>query len=117
MENWKDIPGYEGLYQVSDMGNVRALNYWNKPGKVKVLKLTLTKSDKKRAYLGITLWKNAKRKLYKVHQLVAIAFLNHTPNGHTIIVDHINEDRRDNRLCNLRLTTDKDNINKALRKK
>lgn len=69
-EIWKDIEGYE-TYQVSNLGRVRSLNYLN-TGRVVVLALNQNKKDK---YLYAHLHKNAKRKSFKVHRLMAIAFL------------------------------------------
>ena len=68
MENWKDIKGYEGLYQVSNFGRVKSLRY----GKEKVRKQTTTKTCK---YNAIGLRKNNKRKTVLVHRLVAETFI------------------------------------------
>ena len=93
-EIWKDIEGYEGLYQVSNMGNVKSLNY-NHTGKEKILKGI----DTGIGYLQLHLCKDGKRKNYFVHQLVATAFCENQE-GYTE-VNHINEDKSDNRADNL----------------
>lgn len=74
MEIWKDIKDLDG-YQVSNFGRVRSLNYRN-TGKVKVLQPV---KDKK-GYLRVSLYKNGIKKTYKVHRLVAQAFLPNTEN-------------------------------------
>ena len=67
MEEWKDIEGYEGLYQVSNKGNVRSLYF----GKTKVLALVKS-SDKN--YWTVGLYLAGKKRLHRVHDLVARAF-------------------------------------------
>ena len=118
-EIWKAIPGYEGLYEVSNLGRVKSLDRWRKNGqdtgylqKGKVMKLT----KDKRGYYHINLWKKNIRKLFRVHQLVAMAFLNHIPKGFKIEVDHINNDKSDNRIDNLQLISHRENSTKDLRK-
>jgi hypothetical protein len=96
MEIWKDIPGYEGYYQVSDLGRVRSKKNGILKGYVhSKYKIVNLKGSKK-----------------KVHQLVAICFLNHIPCGMKIVVDHINKDTLDNRLCNLQLISNRENCTK-----
>ena len=98
-EEWRDIPGYDGLYQVSSMGRVKSLP------KYKCLKERILKEHRdKDGYVSVTLCPNAReRKAYRVHRLVAIAFIENI-NGHPE-VDHINTVRDDNRVENLRWVT------------
>ena len=103
MEEWKDIPDYEGIYQVSNLGNVRSLKF----GKTKLLK-----PGNCNLYYNITLHKNGKGKTFLVHQLVAMTFLNHKPDGLKLVIDHINSDKLDNRSDNLRIVTNRENISK-----
>ena len=93
-EIWKDISGYEGYYMVSNMGNVKSLNYKG-TGKEGILK----GMDTGIGYLQLHLCKDGKIKNYFVHQLVATAFCENQE-GYTE-VNHINEDKSDNRADNL----------------
>ena len=106
-ENWKDIEGYNGLYQISNLGRVKSLNYRN-TGKEKILKPCKINNG----YLLVALCKNGKSKHYLVHRLVAEHFITNPDNKSCI--DHINTDRTDNRVCNLRWVTHKENINNPL---
>ena len=109
IEVWKDIPNYEGLYQVSNLGNVRSLNY-KKTGKVKNLVLNINSVGRQCVSLC-----NNNKKTYNVHVLVAISFLNHKPNGYKIVVDHINNKPLNNKLYNLQRITQRQNTSKDKR--
>ena len=102
MENWKDIEGYEGLYQVSNMGRVKSLERFRK-GKHNSLVFVNEKILKSRkdggGYLRVSLSKEGKIKTFKVHRLVASAFIDN-PNN-LLEVNHINEIKDDNRVNNL----------------
>jgi hypothetical protein len=98
-EIWKDVPGYEGLYQVSDLGRVKSLGN-NATKKEKILKQSTSG-----IYSHINLHKKSKKKTQKVHQLVAIAFLNHTPCGLKIQVNHKDKNTKNNKLLNLEILT------------
>lgn len=105
---WKDIEGYEGLYQVSNTGKVRSLNY-RCTGKSKTLKQDTTKFG----YNLIVLYKNHKRKVYLVHRLVALVFI---PNPLNLPqVNHIDEDKTNNAVWNLEWCTPKYNSNYGTR--
>jgi len=73
------------------------------------------KINRKSGYNYIILSKNDIRKTFSVHTLVAISFLGHTPNGQKLVVDHINNIKTDNRLVNLQLITQRQNVSKAIR--
>lgn len=98
-EDWKDVPNYEGLYQVSDKG------------KVKNLRNNSLMTPQKHSYIRVCLSKGGVRKQFRVHQLVAMAFLGHIPCGQKLVVNHINLDKHDNRLSNLELISARDNGN------
>lgn len=104
-EIWKDIEGYEGCYQVSDLGRVKSLKW----GKERILNA----GHDGGGYLIVGLCKNGKQKVYKPHQLVAIYFHNHTPCGMKLVVHHKNENITDNRAVNLEIVTNRDNISKS----
>ena len=95
-EIWKDIEGYEGLYQVSTWGRVRSLNY-NHTGKTQILRPGVTHWG----YLQVAIYKDGEQKSYKVHRLVAAAFLPN-PNGLPEI-NHKDEDKQNNHVDNLEL--------------
>lgn len=101
-EIWKDVPAYEGIYQVSNLGNIRSLKY-NNTQEVKLLKLKLRYPG----YLYVNLSKNNKQKKYNVHRLVASAFIPN-PNDKKE-VNHINGKKTDNALINLEWATKKEN--------
>lgn len=98
IEVWKDIKGYEGLYQVSNLGRVRSLNY-NKTKTVRTLKLT----SNAKGYLQLILHKNGKISSRKVHRLVAEAFI---PNPEELPqVNHKDENKTNNCVDNLEWCT------------
>lgn len=107
MEIFKDIKGYEGSYQVSNLGRVKSFNF----GKKKIMNPSLSSNG----YYQIGLRKEGKQHTKKIHQLVAIAFLNHSPDGLNIVVDHINNDKTNNKLDNLQLITHRENVSKDIK--
>ena len=108
IEIFKDIKDYEGLYQVSNLGQILSLNYY-RSGKPKLLK----PGKNKKGYLLVNLYKNRKRKSYKIHQLVAEHFI---PNPDNLPeINHIDEDKTNNRVDNLEWKSHKDNCNHGTR--
>lgn len=99
VEIWSDIEGFGGCYQVSNFGRVKSLKF----GKEQILKV------KKDRYLRIGLCKDGKQKFYMVHRLVALAFI---PNPYNLPeINHIDEDKTNNKVENLEWCDRKYNIN------
>jgi hypothetical protein len=111
---WKPIPGYEGYYEISTIGEVKSLSRFIGNGnsgfvsKDKILKPSLKKNN---GYYSVGLCLNGKSKSREVHQLMAITFLNHVPCGYKLVVDHKNHIRTDNRVENLDIITSRVNTN------
>ena len=101
-EIWKDVRGWEGLYQISNLGNVRTLHY-KKPYLRKL-------SKTQRGYLVVNFFiSKGKYKNYSVHRLVAEAFI---PNPNNLPqINHKDENRLNNRVDNLEWCTNKYNCN------
>jgi len=106
-EIWKDVIGYENLYQVSSKGRLKAIFYLR--GKTDRI---LNPCVNSRGYLIVRLAKNKKGTTHSIHILVAQSFLGHEPCGHLVVVDHINNDRTDNRVENLQLISNRENASK-----
>lgn len=114
---WKNIPGYEGLYEASNYGDIKSLKF----GKERILKKTLTKNN----YYMVGLMKDGKPNFLLVHQLISMAFLGHIPNGNTMVVDHKDLDGTNNYIGtpennyedgNLHIVPHRDNLSICTRK-
>ena len=105
MQIWKDIEGYKGHYQISNYGNVRSLKK----------DAFLMKGGYLKGYKIISLWKNGTGKMFRVHRLVALAFIPNPENKPCI--DHIDGDRANNHADNLRWVTYLENNNNPITKK
>ena len=111
-EIWKPVVGYEGLYKVSNWGRVKSMNY-NHSGKERIMKL----SPDKDGYLQLTLCKNNIKKVYKVHRLVAEAFLEIPEELKQYIgtaylhINHKDENKQNNVVSNLEWCDSKYNTN------
>ena len=102
-EVWRDVVGYEGLYEVSNLGNVNKLVKYNGAHKPRKLRID------KYGYKCISLWKKGKSKHFTVHRLVAMAFI---PNPNELpCINHKDEDRANNAVENLEWCTVKYNSN------
>ena len=107
-EIYKDIKDLEGKYQVSNFGNILSLNY-HRSGKSRLLK---PRKDKD-GYLRVCLYKGKKYKNFYIHRLVAETFI---PNSENLTeINHIDEDKTNNRVDNLEWKSHKDNCNHGTR--
>lgn len=98
-EIWKDIASYEGLYQISNLGNVRSIKYSNK--------IRLKKPTANKGYMYVMLYKNNEHKTMALHRLVASEFIENKANKPE--VNHIDGNRANNVLSNLEWVTRSEN--------
>ena len=111
-EEWRAIPGWEGLYEASDKGRVRSLDRIDNQGhhlKGRILKQT----PNKRGYPCVNLRDNGRRRMAPVHQVVVEAFIGPRPDGAEVC--HWNDVKTDNRLENLRYDTSSANKRDCVR--
>jgi hypothetical protein len=97
-ETWKEVPEYEGLYLVSDLGNVKSIKN----------NILLSKHLGKQGYYSVCLCKNNRKRTLPLHRLVVKAFLKNPE--HKPFVNHKNLDKIDNRLDNLEWCTQRENM-------
>jgi hypothetical protein len=98
----KEIKGYEGKYAIDEEGNVWSLNY-NRTGEKKKMKQSINT----RGYKYVQLYNNGKGRLFRVHRLLAQAYL--PDYCEDLQVDHIDRDKNNNKLTNLRMVTASEN--------
>ena len=112
-EEWRDVPGYEGLYKVSNSGHIKSLARWQigKNGKKRrfqnwhIKKQSITSNG----YKVVSLSKKGKSRYWHVHRLVAITFI---PNPDNLpVINHKDECKTNNRVENLEWCTSKYNMN------
>lgn len=106
MEIWKEVKGFEGLYEVSNLGNVKSFIKWHGTNE-RILKGGVDAYG----YNNVILTKNKIRKTRTVHQLVAEAFLNHKPCDYEMVVNHKDLNPRNNCVDNLEIVTQRENAN------
>ena len=102
VERFNDIPGYVGYYQVSNLGRVKSVGGRYHRVHDKYLKQKINKYG----YCEVSLYLMGKAKTYLVHRLVMLSFVGPSD----LTVNHINQNKRDNRLCNLEYMSNKDNV-------
>lgn len=114
-EVYKNIKGYEGLYQVSNKGNIKSLlrRARNKNGHRVVKEKILLASLDGNGYKKVRLCREGVCLTRKVHQLVAVAFLHHSPCGFDTVVDHVDDNPLNNESNNLQLVSHRYNISKS----
>lgn len=109
-EIWIDVKGYEELYQVSNLGNVKSLfRIVFRKGKSYTISEKILKKTLGGFYSVVGLYKYGKLKTFRIHKLVATHFLYNPQNKKTI--NHINGIKTDNRVCNLEYSTHRENTN------
>lgn len=99
-EEWLYVLGYEG-YLISSIGRIKSIRF----GKVRIMNPSLNCYG----YLQLPLPSNKKYKNRTIHQMVAVAFLNHVPCGLKLVVNHINGIKTDNHVENLEIVTNRKN--------
>jgi len=107
-EIWKNIPNYENIYQVSNLGRVKSLDkYVNySDGRIRFYKSKILKQS---IGNGGYLFVGFDGKSFKISQLVAMAFLSHKPYGMKKVVHHIDNDKTNNKVCNLEIVSQRKN--------
>lgn len=117
VEIWRDIPNYEGYYQASNLGRIRSLDRTvvSRDGRERFYRGGMMNGSVNKGYRQTTLRISGAGKTFKFSQIVAMAFLGHEPKGHTLVVDHINGDRSDNGVENLRIVSHRANISACFR--
>jgi len=108
MEIFKDIKGYEGIYQISNLGIVKSLTHYPKGRTGKQTGRVLKQITDKKGYVRVSLSKNGTRFNTSVHRLVALTFIPNTKNKPQ--VNHINGIKNDNRIKNLEWCTGSENV-------
>lgn len=107
VEYWRPVVGFEGLYEVSNYGNVRSLNYRGKKGVVNIL----SQRNHSKGYLTVCLRKNGKSFNRYVHRLAAEAFIPN-PYGYKEI-DHVDRNKTNNQVLNLRWVDRETNVSNS----
>ncbi len=108
MEIWKDVIGYEGFYQVSNFGNVKRVGSFRGVNKAYLNDYYLNPRDNGKGYLRIKLTVNNKSKRVMLHRIIAEAFINNPKNKK--VINHINCDKKDNRIENLEWCSQSENV-------
>lgn len=110
MEIWKDIEGYEGLYQISTCGNVKSLDRISVVGtKLKGVKLKTSSPSSRYDQVNLS---NGESRTFAVHRIMAKAFLDKDYINKGLVVDHIDNNAKNNKLSNLQLITTRENTSK-----
>ena len=101
MENWKKLESFDLDYEISNLGNIR-------------LNGETIKSNKRgKGYLTVMLRKNNKSYPFYIHHLMAINYLNHKVQGLKLVIDHIDNNKLNNNIVNLRIISNRENTTKT----
>lgn len=113
-EFWRKVKGFEGIYEVSNLGRVKSLSRKaNDPKNRNIKERILKQFLDNKGYFMVGLYKDGKKSTKKVHVIVAESFLNHKPDGTlTKVVDHINNIKSDNSVDNLQIISNRENSSK-----
>ena len=119
-EIWRDVKDYEGLYMVSNTGKIKSLDRTviSKKGfpiSLKGRELSQISNQKNKGYLGVSFSKNCILKRRYVHQAVAQSFLGHEIDGFNKVIDHIDGNRENNNVNNLRIVSNRENNSSCYR--
>jgi len=102
-----DIPNYDSLYKIDEFGNI--ISYMSKTP------IKLKPSINRKGYLRVWLYKDQKRKEFKIHTLVAMTFKNFIPNGMKDLIHHLDENKLNNHKDNLEITTNRKNVSHSIK--
>jgi len=103
-EIWESVVGYEGYYEVSSLGRLKSIMH-GAGRRIGVLKPSISSSG----YYTCVLYKDFKKRTISMHTIIAMAFLGHRREGHKFEIDHIDGDKKNNRVDNLRILTTREN--------
>lgn len=107
-ENWYDIPDTNGLYQVSNSGNIRSFRVWGQRYRVSETPRTLKQFDRGNGYFHVNIYRDGKMTLSPVHRIVLESIVGPCPSGYEAC--HNNNNPLDNRIENLRWDTRSSNF-------
>jgi len=111
METWKEVKGFEGIYEVSNFGSIKSVSRisFNGKGSRLVRERILKPQINSSGYLHVTLSKGGKKTTKTIHQLVSIAFLNHNPCKQELVINHKDFNRLNNNVSNLEIVSTREN--------
>lgn len=109
-EEWRPVVGYEGIYEVSNLGVIKSLDRKDSLGRYREGRIISQINIGGKGYLGFQPSKNGIKKNLKIHHAVAYAFIGNRPMGK--VIDHIDNDKSNNNLSNLRYISNRINCSK-----
>jgi hypothetical protein len=112
-EIWKNVVGYEGFYEVSNFGNIKRVGGFRGVNKAYLDNYYLKHKDNGKGYFRVKLSVNSKIKMIMVHRIIAEAFILRIDNKN--VINHINSNKKDNRIENLEWCTQSENCLHAVK--